>query len=112
MVSFGQNEVKDVKWQVADALSLPFGDGTFDCVVVQFGVMFYPDRVKGFSETCRVLKPGGAFLFNSWNELKANRPSFLAQKTLEHFFPENTPAFFHVPYSYYDEKLIRTDLEK
>jgi ubiquinone/menaquinone biosynthesis C-methylase UbiE len=114
MVSFGQKEVnaENVKWQVADAISLPFADETFDCVVVQFGVMFYSDRIKAFREAWRVLKPGGVFLFNAWNELKKNPPSFLAQKTLEHFFPVDTPAFFSVPYSYFDETLIRSDLEK
>jgi ubiquinone/menaquinone biosynthesis C-methylase UbiE len=32
-----------VRWQQADALDLPFGDGAFDLVICQFGVMFFPD---------------------------------------------------------------------
>jgi ubiquinone/menaquinone biosynthesis C-methylase UbiE len=114
MVSFGEQQAHDghIKWQVADAVSLPFADNTFDCVVVQFGVMFYSDRAKAFREAWRVLKTGGTFLFNSWDELKKNPPSWLAQKTLEHFFPVDTPAFFSIPYSYYDEKVIKSDLEK
>src|SRR3954468_12831175 len=31
----------------ADALSLPFADGTFDAVACQFGAMFSPDKVRG-----------------------------------------------------------------
>ena len=31
-----------------------------------FGLMFFPDRVKGFAELFRVLKPGGEVLVSSW----------------------------------------------
>src|ERR1700687_3921523 len=55
-----------VRWQEADALALPFGDRLFDCVVCQFGVMFFPDKQAGFREALRVLQPGGRFLFSVW----------------------------------------------
>ena len=51
-----------VTWQQADAQSLPFPDGSFDAVVCQFGVMFFPDKPKAFREARRVLKPNGRFL--------------------------------------------------
>src|SRR6185312_17238409 len=63
---------RPVEWRTADASSLPFGDGTFDAVVCQFGVMFFPDRARAFAETRRVLKPGGAFLFNVWDRIVDN----------------------------------------
>ena len=114
MINFGQSKVQDdkIKWQVVDAVSLPFDDSTFDCVVVQFGVMFYSDRIKSFREAWRVLKPGGTFLFNCWDELKTNPLSFIADEALHQFFPVDTPAFFSIPYSYYDEKIIRSDLQQ
>ena len=34
----------------ADAQDLPFADETFDLVVCQFGVMFFPDKVRGNAE--------------------------------------------------------------
>ena len=45
-----------VQWIVADAMSLPFDDESFDCVAGQFGVMFYSDRVKAYQEAFRVLE--------------------------------------------------------
>src|SRR5438132_10911607 len=33
---------RPVEWRQADAMKLPFGDGMFDAVVCQFGVMFFP----------------------------------------------------------------------
>src|SRR2546423_3340642 len=58
--------IQRVEWQEADALALPFGDRLFDCVVCQFGVMFFPDKQAGFREALRVLRPGGRFLFSVW----------------------------------------------
>jgi SAM-dependent methyltransferase len=55
-----------VTWREADALALPFPDETFDHVVCQFGVMFFPDKVAGFREAFRVLRSGGQFTFNVW----------------------------------------------
>ena len=35
-----------ITWQQTDALALPFEDTAFDVVCCQFGVMFFPDRVR------------------------------------------------------------------
>ena len=48
-----------VEWRQADALALPFADRSFDVVACQFGVMFFPDKVQGYREARRVLRPGG-----------------------------------------------------
>src|SRR5690242_13893270 len=61
-----------VEWRQADALQLPFDDASFDAVVCQFGVMFFPDKAKAFAEARRVLRPGGIFLFNVWDRIEEN----------------------------------------
>src|ERR1044072_9346197 len=55
-----------IAWKQADALALPFEDRSFDAVVGQFGAMFFPDKVEGYREARRVLKPGGRFFFIVW----------------------------------------------
>ena len=112
MISYGKDKVESgsVQWMEIDAVALPFDDATFDCVTAQFGVMFYSDKVKAFKEAFRVLKPGGVFISNVWDEIRKNPMALIANDTLQHFFPDNTPAFYEVPFSYYDEKLIRNDL--
>jgi ubiquinone/menaquinone biosynthesis C-methylase UbiE len=42
-------ELRGVEFRQADALALPFDDQSFDAVVCQFGVMFFPDRVAASS---------------------------------------------------------------
>jgi demethylmenaquinone methyltransferase/2-methoxy-6-polyprenyl-1,4-benzoquinol methylase len=43
----------------ADALELPYDDGSFDAVTVGFGVRNLADIEVGIAEMARVLRPGG-----------------------------------------------------
>src|SRR5262252_8740083 len=43
----------------ADGLALPFKNGSFDAVVCQLGLQFFPDPARGLAEFRRVLRPGG-----------------------------------------------------
>src|SRR6266481_2633463 len=63
---------KRVRWQQADALALPFGDSSFECIVCHFGVMFFADKQAAFREALRVLKPDGPFLFSLWDGREEN----------------------------------------
>ena len=38
-----------IEWKTADAQELPFADNSFDAVICQYGVMFFPDKPKAFS---------------------------------------------------------------
>jgi ubiquinone/menaquinone biosynthesis C-methylase UbiE len=100
-----------IVWQQADAQALPFDDESFDAVVCQFGVMFFPDRVAAYREVARVLKPGGRFLFNVWERIEANELAQAVVEALEARFPENPPGFMRrVPHGYADPERIRADL--
>jgi SAM-dependent methyltransferase len=46
-------------WPVAaDGQALPFDDASFDAVVCQLGLQFFPDPARGLTEFRRVLRPG------------------------------------------------------
>lgn len=51
---------------VADALAMPFADASFDFVWSLESGEHMPDKAKFLQECCRVLKPGGRFLFVTW----------------------------------------------
>lgn len=100
-----------VQWRQADAMQLPFRDGTFDAVVCQFGVMFFPDKSKAFSEARRVLRPGGVFFFNVWDRITENEFADTVEAALESVFPEDPPRFLaRTPYGYHDRRVIEEDL--
>ena len=61
-----------VLFRHADAHNLPFSDGTFDLVFCQFGVMFFPDKVRANQEARRVLRPNGHYLLVTFNRLELN----------------------------------------
>jgi ubiquinone/menaquinone biosynthesis C-methylase UbiE len=101
----------NVSFRQADALDLPFDDSSFDLVACQFGVMFYPDKVKGNSEARRVLKDGGHYLLAIWDKIERNALSDLANETMRRQFPDNPPMFMtRGPFSYYDPEWIERDL--
>ncbi|HYQ45624.1 MAG TPA: methyltransferase domain-containing protein [Polyangiaceae bacterium] len=51
---------------IGDGQNLPFADDEFDAGFSIFGLMFFPDRVRGFGELRRVLKPGAGAVVSSW----------------------------------------------
>lgn len=48
-----------VRFEWADALSLPYDAGRFDAVTIGFGVRNLADLERGLAEPARVLRPGG-----------------------------------------------------
>jgi hypothetical protein len=74
---------------------------------VRFGLMFFPDQTAGVREAFRVLKPGGAYLFNVWDSIEAVpviKPDYDATTS---FFPDNSPQFMRVPNSLHDPAPIK-----
>jgi SAM-dependent methyltransferase len=106
-----QGEDSRIRWQQADATALPFADASFDALACQFGVMFFPDRIKGFKEARRVLKVGRTFFFNVWDKISENEFGDSITQALAALFPSDPPEFFiRTPHGYHDQNQIRADL--
>ncbi len=102
---------RPVEWRQADAMKLPFPDQSFDAVVCQFGVMFFPDKPKAFAEARRVLKPVGVFLFNVWDRLADNEFADTVTTALASVFPQEPPRFMaRTPHGYHERAAIERDL--
>lgn len=100
-----------VRFQAVDAQDLPFDDDSFDLVVCQFGVMFYPDKVAGNREAFRVLRPGGRYLLVIWDALDRNVASKAIHDAVAAEFPNDPPSFLaRVPFGYSDRETITADL--
>jgi ubiquinone/menaquinone biosynthesis C-methylase UbiE len=98
-------------WRQADALALPFEDQSFDALACQFGAMFFPDKVLGYSQARRVLKPGGHFIFNVWDKISENEFADVVTETLATVFPQDAPRFLaRTPHGYHDVAKLREEL--
>lgn len=114
MIHVARSIVRDprIKWLIADAQDLSLADNSFDHVVCQFGVMFFPDKFKAFQEAHRVLETGGVFLFNVWDSLDLNPRSAIIKQVMEEIMGDEAPDFLNKgPYSYFDQELIRQTLQ-
>lgn len=61
-----------IEWVLCSAEALDVGDEAFDCVVSQFGMMFFQDRQKSTDEMFRVMKPGGSLAIAVWMSVEHN----------------------------------------
>jgi ubiquinone/menaquinone biosynthesis C-methylase UbiE len=106
-----QQGTERVTWQQADALALPFEDESFDTVICQFGVMFFPDKRAAYREARRVLKPEGRFIFNTWDRLENNEIAKVVNEAMATLFPKDPPLFFpRTPHGYHNLDTIRDEL--
>src|SRR6266540_5266520 len=107
----GQSHDSRITWRQADALALPFEDQKFDVVACQFGAMFFPDKVQGYREARRVLKPGGHFFFNVWDRISENEFADVVTEALAAVFSHDPPRFLaRIPHGYHDVEQIRQEL--
>jgi ubiquinone/menaquinone biosynthesis C-methylase UbiE len=113
MIAEARTHINNEKlhWQQADAQQLPFEPNSFDHVICQFGVMFFPDKVAAFREAFRVLIPGGKYVFSVWDDMIYNPRVYILNKVMDELSKEDAPDFLKKgPYSYFNKEEIRANL--
>jgi len=85
----------EIVWEEATALDLPYESDSFDCVVCQQGLQFFPDPAAGLAEMRRVTKTGGKVAVTVWSELSTS-PYFeaLTEMLIEHAHVESDDLVF------------------
>jgi ubiquinone/menaquinone biosynthesis C-methylase UbiE len=89
MLTVAERVCPDVELRQADIISLPFDDATFDVVLCQMALMFFPDRTAAIREMGRVVKPHGTVVVmvpSSLDAQPAYRP--LVELAARHAGPE------------------------
>jgi SAM-dependent methyltransferase len=71
---------------------MPFKDGEFDLCLCLQGLQFFPDRVAGFAEARRVLKPSGRLVASLWGPLEFNKGRQAVVQALERQNVDASPA--------------------
>jgi len=88
MLNIARSKPSSVEWLKSPAELLPFEDDSFNCVVSQFGLMYFENQGNAIREMMRVLQPGGSLAVAVWDQLEHN-PGFAAEDQLwQHVFGE------------------------
>lgn len=102
---------EQVTFKPADAQKLPFSNGIFDLVLCQFGVMFFPDKIRANQEARRVLRPNGHYLLVTFDQLELNPIPKAAQDAVSALFAHEPFDYMERgPFSYSDPAQIKHDL--
>jgi ubiquinone/menaquinone biosynthesis C-methylase UbiE len=82
MVELARGNYPAVEFLTGDAHELPFADGSFDAVTMNFGIHHVADPERVFSEAARVLRPGASYALTSWAGSPDHAPIAIAEKVV------------------------------
>jgi ubiquinone/menaquinone biosynthesis C-methylase UbiE len=113
------------EFEIVDAQSIPYDDGSFDAIIANHMLYHVPDRAKALGEMRRVLKAGGRFCTSTvglghMREMYEIIDRFDSDKKLQHTAPPFTlesgqeqlaPWFSQVTLRRYEDDLVITDAE-
>ena len=101
-----------VEWQEANAMALPWDEGSFDVVLCQQGLQFIPDKEAALREMYRVLEPGGRLALSVWRSLQhAPWERIIAEALERHVSPEAGAGMRTSP-SFGDAEALRALITK
>jgi SAM-dependent methyltransferase len=89
-------------------LRIPFPDRSFDAILCQQGLQYFPDRKGALHEMARVQAPGGRLALSVWRPLE-RLPFFVALvNALEHHLGADVAAPLHAAFTLGDAAELRT----
>ena len=75
MIAVARRVRPDLEWRQGDAAALPFPDASFDAVLCQAALMFFPDVEQAMQEMARVVRPEGTVGVQVWDRAE-DQPSY------------------------------------
>jgi ubiquinone/menaquinone biosynthesis C-methylase UbiE len=103
---------KNIEWKEGSVTSLPFPNESFDLVVCQQGLQFFPDKLKALTEMNRVLvgatrnmdKDCGRLALSVWTSIKDSSGFHILEQLLQETISHEAAAIMHLPHSLSDRK--------
>jgi len=100
-----------VEWHEGNALALPFADHTFDVVVCQQGLQFFPDPGTALAHMRRVLAPSGRLGVAVWGTLESSPGHHALVRALERHVGAEAAAVMSTPFRLSDAKAVQSHVE-
>lgn len=95
-----------------DGQNLAFGDNEFDWAFSMFGLMFFPDRGRGFREMLRTLKPGGRAAITAWAPVSESTAMQTMFGAMQAAFPKKPEADSTKVLTLEDPDNFRTEMQR
>lgn len=86
--SIQASAIQNIVMHNMDGQKLDFPDNRFDAAYSLFGLMFFPDRMAGFKQLHRTLRPGGTAVVSSWAPVSDSPLMSLLFGSMKKAFPE------------------------
>jgi ubiquinone/menaquinone biosynthesis C-methylase UbiE len=100
---------KGIDWKEGSALSIPFPNESFDLVICQQGLQFFPDRLKALTEMNRVLvgasnskKDSGRLVLSIWTSIKDSPGFHILERLLQETVSDEAATIMQMPHSLSD----------
>ncbi len=100
-----------IEWKQADVTALPFSNDTFDVLLCQQGLQYFPDRSCALNEIHRVLVNKGRIVFSVWRSIEFSPFYYELQKILEAYVNPEAASILSSAYNLSDSVVLRTLLE-
>jgi ubiquinone/menaquinone biosynthesis C-methylase UbiE len=89
MLAIARQKSASIEWIEGSALNLPFNSNSFDAVLCQLGLQFFPDRPLALKEMARVLKPGGRAALSVYSAIERTPAAYFFVLSLEKYLGED-----------------------
>ena len=95
-------------WCQGDATVLPFADDSYDVVMSQFALMYFPDRIAALKEMMRVLRPGGRLAVAVWGPYERAKGYVILTEIVQRRCGQAAADVLTAPFALGDKEMLLT----
>lgn len=96
-----------IEWAEGNAAAIPLPDDSFDVVICQHGLQYFPDRLSALREMHRVLGDSGRLILNVWRPVQYNPGHSIFAEVLRRRVNDEAAATRRAPFKLSDRDELR-----
>lgn len=96
-----------IEWIGGSATAIPLPDDSFDIVLCQHGLQYFPDRLCALREMHRVLSDRGRLILNIWRSVQYNPAHFVFADVLQRRVGDEAAQTRRAPFKFSDPGELR-----